>query len=429
MSMPFEEKVQTTLENFEYPYDNSSWGRLERRLIHNRLTQTNQASWVAGIAAAVVVILGSWGVYTTYFEVPQGMVALKSERFVGLETPIQRNLVALQANSEIIPTEPASATTPLHLSSAEYNHASADAKSSANSVGREILTAERHFITDKTSNLESVPSVPENLTRKSGTTDKNALLFVPSTDEACVGYSVDFGVTNGPKDGKYLWNFGDGSFSTEPTPRHEYGSPGTYDVSLSITKDGVIKSTTMDNMIRINPAPVSNFEWDFIVDGDETIPVKFINTSAYANESTWRFNPTEGSTEISPVEVFGENGKHTVELKVTNEFGCSDTKTKSVCINADELLATNFKFAPLKNGKTNLFMPKALADNNFRFRLMVFNGGEKIYETSNNHKGWDGRLPDGRIAPEGQTLKWVVVIENLITREDRLYTGNLTIIP
>src|SRR5690606_32195682 len=30
----------------------------------------------------------------------------------------------------------------------------------------------------------------------------------------------------------YLWDFGDGHFSTEESPRHEYSSPGDYNVTL-----------------------------------------------------------------------------------------------------------------------------------------------------------------------------------------------------
>src|SRR5690554_6193291 len=30
----------------------------------------------------------------------------------------------------------------------------------------------------------------------------------------------------------YLWDFGDGQFSTEESPIHRYASPGEYDVSL-----------------------------------------------------------------------------------------------------------------------------------------------------------------------------------------------------
>ena len=31
---------------------------------------------------------------------------------------------------------------------------------------------------------------------------------------------------------KYLWDFGDGHFSTQPEPSHQYAKPGTYEVSV-----------------------------------------------------------------------------------------------------------------------------------------------------------------------------------------------------
>ena len=42
----------------------------------------------------------------------------------------------------------------------------------------------------------------------------------------------------------YLWNFGDGSTSTDMEPTHTYTVPGTYTVTLTVTVDNCVSTTT-----------------------------------------------------------------------------------------------------------------------------------------------------------------------------------------
>lgn len=51
---------------------------------------------------------------------------------------------------------------------------------------------------------------------------------------------------------KWLWYFGDGSFSTEATPRHAYVAPGIYTVSLTVTDEfGNVYHLTKVNYIYV----------------------------------------------------------------------------------------------------------------------------------------------------------------------------------
>ncbi len=71
----------------------------------------------------------------------------------------------------------------------------------------------------------------------------------------------------------YLWDFGDGSSSTEPNPTHVYNSTGTYNVSLTVTNDCFVEVIFMDVTIlqvgveevlpgvslSVNPIPVNEY--------------------------------------------------------------------------------------------------------------------------------------------------------------------------
>jgi hypothetical protein len=60
--------------------------------------------------------------------------------------------------------------------------------------------------------------------------------------------------TNFSYDGvSWLWNFGDGSTSSEQSPWHKYESEGTYRVTLTVTsKDGCTDSSTYQSAIVVD---------------------------------------------------------------------------------------------------------------------------------------------------------------------------------
>jgi len=53
---------------------------------------------------------------------------------------------------------------------------------------------------------------------------------------------------------EWLWSFGDGSYSTENSPTHEYWKPGTYDITLTVTDEfGCSDQFTLGSFVVINP--------------------------------------------------------------------------------------------------------------------------------------------------------------------------------
>lgn len=57
-------------------------------------------------------------------------------------------------------------------------------------------------------------------------------------------------------DASYLWNFGDGTTSTEKNPYHKYENPGSYTVTLIVTSvDGCIDSSQMSTPIIVDWKP------------------------------------------------------------------------------------------------------------------------------------------------------------------------------
>ncbi len=124
----------------------------------------------------------------------------------------------------------------------------------------------------------------------------------------------------------YNWNFGDGFFSTNQNPSHNYPSPGYYDVTLIVsTQAGCADSTVQQ--IRMYPIVTANFT-SFIVPCNAT--VRFENNSVNSQLYDWNFGDSTGtmSSNSNLVHVYQEAGNYTTTL-IANPGVCADTITKS----------------------------------------------------------------------------------------------------
>jgi len=78
--------------------------------------------------------------------------------------------------------------------------------------------------------------------------------FVASPREGFVTLPVDFVSSTTGVINSYLWEFGDGETSTEANPAHDYTSPGTYGVSLTVTGPGGSYKKTRAAYITVHEA-------------------------------------------------------------------------------------------------------------------------------------------------------------------------------
>jgi PKD repeat protein len=399
----FEEKLNNALEHYELPFENGDWKRLENQL--DKGVASNH--WMVALAAAAFFsgIVG----FAAYTYSSKLVDASRGAAFARFENQIDvKN--AKTASKEVIASEEQNTTA-----IAPQDKTSATIKGGTQSTAASENT---NVITESTEKIAVVNTKPVS----------TALSVKPSTTSSCAGGEVEFNAVNGPIDGSYLWNFGDGNFSNKPNPKHKYAKAGVYDVSLSVTskKDGQINTTVMNDLITIHPAPSADFEWDFINNPGDEPTVKIVNTSENASSFEWRFNDGSTSKVISPVRSYNDKGKQMIALEVRNEWGCSDSKIKYVVINQEYNLMAPNSFNPTAR---ETFMPEALKQGKTQFKLTVYNGEQPIYETNNKAKGWDGKLPGGQLADSGKAYPWIVIIYNETTKEEKYFSGTVTVLP
>ncbi|MEO9964865.1 MAG: PKD domain-containing protein [Reichenbachiella sp.] len=152
--------------------------------------------------------------------------------------------------------------------------------------------------------------------------------FVLSSSDQCESTTFDF--TNAsaiPAPGvidSYLWDFGDGSTATTEDASHNYASPGTYTVSLTVTPvvaDGNICPTTITEEVVVHPEAVVDFSVENVCQGDESVFIN--NTQVVTGNLTydWDFGDGNVSTEINPKHTYATEGSYTVRLEATSSAG------------------------------------------------------------------------------------------------------------
>lgn len=156
----------------------------------------------------------------------------------------------------------------------------------------------------------------------------NTAFSVPAN--ICVNDTVQFQNTSSPKPIASVWNFGDGTTSSDTMPVKVYSVASTYKVTLyntySYCKDSFSKTVT------VTPKPVINFTADKTFNCQAPFAVNFQDQSANAVSWQWDFGDSTTSTLQNPAHVYANYGYYNVQLIVTNAAGCSDTLRKDSLI-------------------------------------------------------------------------------------------------
>jgi PKD repeat protein len=137
----------------------------------------------------------------------------------------------------------------------------------------------------------------------------------------------------------WIWNFGDGSTSTQPNPVHTYSSPGAFHVNLTVTR-GLNKDSTSQTIIT-GGVPATDFVADTTTVSVST-PVHFTDKTLNSPTSwSWDFGDGVTATDQNPTHAYLVKGMYTVILTTTNNNG-KDTQRKVNYITAGVVPIADF---------------------------------------------------------------------------------------
>lgn len=235
------------------------------------------------------------------------------------------------------------------------------------------------------------------------------LPFKASVNRACEGVEVAFELSGMERQMNFLWNFGDGHFSSEPTPTHTFDEPGTYDVTLSVrpSGEGSINTRTIQNMITVLPKPEADFAWAFPATSDgKTVEVQLKQATEDVASTSWTLDG-----EVTNVGAFElvVPGVYEVTFEATNEYGCFDEVKKDIHVGDMNGLLALSRFSPNGDGRYDSFMPHGLAELTEAWELVISDlSGKEVYRTSELTQPWDGTLVTGEPAPARSEFIWTV---------------------
>ena len=235
---------------------------------------------------------------------------------------------------------------------------------------------------------------------------------------------------------EWLWQFGDGEFSTEENPTHVYGIPGIYTVTLIISYDGTCRDTTTKvSVVEIFETPVAGFIWEDVFPNNPSLLMQFKDRSLVeGTQFFWDFGDGETSTERNPVHQFESNDTFNVMFVTTIGNGCTDTLVQRMVPRAAGRLFVPSALAPnIGQGDDALFLPKGVGLK--QYHIAVYNHwGNLVWESTAVDEagapaeGWNGRI--NGVLVNGNVFVWKVHAATFIdgTSWPEKKEGTLTLI-
>lgn len=264
-------------------------------------------------------------------------------------------------------------------------------------------------------------------------TENPIIAFSSDVIKGCFPLDVEFINESTANQGSLVeWDLGDGTLSSNTsTVDHQYTGIDCFDVTLTITADGLCTTTkTITDMICVDPLPVASFNANpqqvFSFDPTTT----FENTSTLNNQNFWNFDDGTNSDQLSPVHQFpiGVVGNYNVELIVVSDQGCRDTTYRIVIVKDQLLFYVPNTFTPDGDEHNNIFLPIMTAGfSPATYEFYVYNRwGEVVFESKDTKVGWDGTYAGNEMSQAGIYI-WVIRFKDDDNDEKFEFSGHVNL--
>lgn len=188
-----------------------------------------------------------------------------------------------------------------------------------------------------------------------GFTETSTELVATFTDGSAMAESV-------------LYDFGDGTTSSDPNPTHTYAAAGTYTV-CQIATNNCLSDTMCAEVTITCTAPTAGFT----ASAFNGLDITFMDASQNASSVLYDFGDGNTSTSANPTHTYAASGVYTVCQTTTN-----DCESNSTCIEVSVIATgiediaglTAFRISP--NPGTGLFQVETEVEARSQMSLEVF---------------------------------------------------------
>jgi gliding motility-associated-like protein len=216
----------------------------------------------------------------------------------------------------------------------------------------------------------------------------------------------------------YLWDFGDGNYSTQKNPTHTFQGAGSYKVSLKVTGPG--GNSTYFQMLNVFATPNAFFEVTpiLVYVNDEAVRCFNETSPADGNTYVWDFGDGDTSKIAEPFHKYMAEGVYDITLWATSANGCSDKHILSPAVTVEPagqlLFATVFtpnKEGPITGPPSSTTMDQfffpPIKEKVIEYKLQIFNRlGVLIFESHDVNNAWNGYYHN-KLCPQGVYVWYV----------------------
>jgi PKD repeat protein len=177
----------------------------------------------------------------------------------------------------------------------------------------------------------------------------------------------------------YLWDFGDGNYSSDFSPNHHYSAAGNYTATLIASNAQGCSANTSINMITIHPVAQNNFQLP--------TPVSTCNTGhTFSYNATpsglvsydWTFSTGSTYSGQSIQHTFNAYGNFHLRLITVDNNGCVDTTYKT---NVAKVISPNHNFT------ANITSTCSLTDVTFQATGSAANAPTVVWDFGDGQQG------------------------------------------
>lgn len=182
--------------------------------------------------------------------------------------------------------------------------------------------------------------------------------FTSSISRGCTPVLVTFRDLSTGNPVSWQWDLGNGTTSTQRNPSTAYFTPGSYNITLTITDaSGTTSTVTKTSFIQVYAQPSVEFDAS-PSSGCVPLTVNFTDKTAAGSGTVtqWSWDFGDGTIDSipNPTHTYSLNANFSVTLVATNSFGCTQLLVKPYYIQVSDTVTADFSYT-----YTNVCKPPA----------------------------------------------------------------------